>query len=92
MGRRRKFAGMLNGSAQNNPRTYGDKRGMSADVGGWSGMIHTRVWYDEVQECDMFCVEVIPHWNSNGDTTLLAEGILNCEIADDAFVVPALYA
>jgi len=91
MGRRRQFAGELDGTAHNNPRTYGDRRGMSSDVGGWNGMIRTRVWHDEVRERDMFRVEVIPHWDSHGDITLLAEGVLDCKI-DDPFIVPAVFA
>jgi hypothetical protein len=64
---------------------------MSADIGGWQGMIRTRVWHDEVKECDMFRVEVIPHWSDDGKRTLLAEGVLNHKI-DDPFVIPAVFA
>jgi hypothetical protein len=91
MSRKRQFAGELDGSAHNNPRTYGDKRGMSADVGGWHGMVRTRVWYDEIRERDMFRVEIIPHWQDHGKTTLIAEGVLNHEI-DEAYLVPAVFA
>lgn len=92
MSRRQQFAGMLDGTALNNPRTYGNKRdGLSSDVGGWNGMIRTRVWHDAVKERDMFRVEIIPHWSSGGKITLLAEGILDHRI-DDPYIVPAVFA
>ena len=90
-GRKRQFAGELEGTAQNNPRTYGDRRGMSADVGGWNGMIRTRVWHDETTGKDMFRVDIVPHWSADGERTLLAEGILDCTITDP-FIVPAVFA
>lgn len=92
-GRRRQFAGELDGTAANNPRTYGDKTGMVAEVGGWKGMIRTRVWYDHVQECDRFETYIVPHWKDSGSgkRVLLASGILNHEITDP-FIVPSIFA
>lgn len=91
MSRRKQFAGELQGTAANNPRTYGDMRGMEAEVGGWAGMIRTRVWHNRETGKDMFKVYLIPHWHDSGDTVLLAEGILNHKITDP-FIVPSIFA
>lgn len=64
---------------------------MVSEVGGWHGMVRTRVWYDRDRDCDMFMVELIPHWHDSGQSLVLAEGILNHKI-EDPYIVPALIA
>ena len=91
------FAGDVEGRSVTPARRYGTKAsGMTADVGGWKGMIRTRVWYNATKDCDMFKVVLIPHWDDDGGGyhcggVVLAEGILDHRIADP-FVVPALFA
>lgn len=86
------FAGSVSGRAKTDAERYGTKdTGMTAEVGGWKGMVRTRVWYDSDKEVDMFEVRLIPHWQDSGDSVVLASGILDHRITDP-FVVPALFA
>ena len=86
------FAGAVQGRAQTEAVRYGTKStGMSGQIGGWKGMIETRVWYDEKLDADRFRVKIIPHWHDSGGEVILAEGILDHEITDP-FVVPAVFA
>lgn len=83
---------MVRGRAQTDAERYGTKEtGMVAQVGGWDGMVSTRVYYNADKECDCFAVYLTPHWNDSGRDVLLAEGILNHKI-ENPFVVPALFA
>ena len=86
------FAGSMRGRSTAEVSRYGTKEsGMSVTVGGWKGMIRTRVWYNREKEHDCFQVWLVPHWQDAGTDVLLAEGILNHEIKDP-FIIPAVFA
>lgn len=86
------FAGSVTGNAKTSASRYGTKStGMTAIVGGWDGMIETRVYWNHEKGCDCFRVWLVPHWQDAGKDILLAEGILNHKI-EDPFVVPAVFA
>lgn len=85
------FAGTMQGRAGDVSR-YGTVRsGMNATVGGWYGMVETRVWHNRETGKDMFKVLLIPHWQDSGQSVLLAEGILDHRI-EDPFIVPSIFA
>ena len=86
------FAGRVAGRSVGAVNRYGTKdSGMVTTVGGWEGMVRTRVWYDDVSESDKFEVMLIPHWDDSGTEVLLAEGILNHKI-EEPYIVPAIFA
>ena len=71
---------------------YGTKdSGLTTEVGGWNGMIKTRVWYDRGKEQDRFRVYMIPHWQDDGYSVLIAEGVLDHTI-EHPFIIPAVFA
>lgn len=86
------FAGEVRGKAKTEAARYGTKEtGMTAKIGGWQGMVETRVYWNREKQCDMFRVMLTPHWSDSGKEVVLAEGILDHRI-EDPFVVPALFA
>lgn len=86
------FAGDLQGRGERPICRYGTKdSGITSEVGGWHGMIRTRVWHDRVKEQDRFAVWVIPHWQDSGPPKLIAEGVLDHSI-EEPFIVPAVFA
>lgn len=85
------FAGDLEGNSKRICR-YGTKdSGLTSEVGGWNGMIQTRVWYDRHKEQDRFAVYIIPHWQDDGTRKLIAEGVLDHSI-EEPFIIPAVFA
>ena len=86
------YAGDLQGRGNRPICRYGTKEsGIVSEVGGWQGMIRTRVWYDTIKEVDRFAVWVIPHWHDSGEPKLIAEGVLNHAV-EEPFLIPAVFA
>ena len=86
------FAGDLQGRGERPITRYGTKAsGIAADVGGWRGMVRTRVWYDAEKKQDRFAVWIIPHWHDSGGPKLIAEGVLDYSI-EEPFIIPAVFA
>jgi len=86
------FWGTLRGRGQSTVERGGSKEsGLTVEAAGWKGRIVVRVYQDR-EGRDSFSVVMQPHWAQSGPNTVLAEGLLNHEIAEDAFVVPALFA
>lgn len=65
--------------------------GLTVEAASWNGRVVTRIYIDR-EGRESFVVTMCPHWSKSGQNTVLAEGLLNSEIAGDAFVVPALFA
>lgn len=84
------FWGTLQGRGQQVERGGTKSSGLQVEAAGWQGRIRVRTWYDEHRKRDMFVVELLPHWDSDGETKRIAEGILDHSI-DDPFI-PALIA
>lgn len=86
------FAGDLHGRGERPICRYGTKEsGIMSEVGGWNGMIRTRIWYDRARERDRFAVWVIPHWHESGPPKLIAEGVMDYNV-EEPFIIPAVFA
>ena len=85
------FWGSLQGNGSRQVTRGGPREsGLQVEAASWSGRVQTQVFIRDGVE--RFRVIMLPHWSQDGPMTVLAEGILNCEIAEDAFIVPALFA
>lgn len=89
------FWGSLQGNGSQQVTRGGSKdSGLQVEAASWNGRVQTQVFQRLMndEEFQRFRVVMLPHWSKDGPATVLAEGILNCEIAEDAFIVPALFA
>jgi hypothetical protein len=89
------FYGTLQGNGSKQVTRGGSKdSGLQVEAAGWNGRVQVQVFQCGMdgEDFQQFRVVMLPHWSREGPATVLAEGILNCEIAEDAFIVPALFA
>jgi len=89
------FYGSLQGNGSKQVTRGGSKdSGLQVEAASWNGRVQTQVFQRlmDDEEFQRFRVVMLPHWSKDGPATVLAEGILDCEIAEDAFIVPALFA
>ena len=81
------FYGTIVESARKNaPTARGHKTtGLATIAASWSGAIRVNLWYNPNDDVDCFEVEMIP-WHSNGDSHVIARGILGDGRRSNAFI------
>lgn len=85
------FWGSLEGRGKLVERGGTKDSGLEVEAAGWRGRVCVIVWHNSAQGVDEFQVMLRPHWSDDGESKMIASGILDHRALEDPFI-PALIA